>query len=378
MKYSWTGYFYGKEVFTTQLTYSDAWIDRSLISVKNGLRRIGWNADQLKDKVILNTGTGLYGIAFAKLGAKQVYTYDLNWTAVERVNKFNKENNLINHKAVTCNLLNIDPEEKFDLIYHSGVFQHLKDPDKGITIFSNALKDNGILYLDFYRSGRWRWFLTNALRRIVKRRFLAPMKELISIHYGIGKKGIENLNIQGYYPIQNLLDDLFVEYSHLFHPDQIEDKAFSLGLVKVFGPTSKDIDDKRDEYNFDLEVDHIFNTFVFDKKYSYYQPTYNRALKPKHQLSDLDFNKDYELEGVNLLCDFIGAVEAGYFTDYQICNILIVLYRSITPFYQDDLYFPGSRYMISKSLEFKDKTRKESLSILRFRMLSDMLKNFLN
>lgn len=380
MNYSFTGYLYGKHVFTEQLEFDEDTIARYRRSVLNGLERVGWTEADLPGKRVMDVGTGGYGLAFAELGA-HVTLCDLNWSAVERAAAYARERGLDHFEAECLDLLSAPlPSESFDLIYLSGVFQHLRDPRAGIARLAGALRPGGALYIDFYRSGRWRWFVTDLIRRIVRPRDLHALERALGYAFGFGMGDVARLEVGGERSAEFLLDDLFVEHANLFAPDQVHDAAQACGLKRIYGPTSKDLPDRGGAYDHDLEVDHIFNTFVFSREQAP-DTAFSRdlapALQPTDQLGGIAYTRDEERRTIELALELVGAVEAGRFADWERVQIALALYRTVSPFVPRDPYFPEHGLYLDSHGHVVEARSEDPLGIRRHRKLSRLLEAFL-
>ena len=380
LSYSFTGYLYGKHVFTQQLEFDEDTVARYRRSVLNGLERIGWTEADLPGKRVMDVGTGGYGLAFAELGAR-VTLCDLNWSAVERAAAYARGRGLRSFEAECLDLLAAPlPSESFDLIYLSGVFQHLRDPYAGLTRMAGALRPGGALYLDFYRSGRWRWFVADLLRRIVRPRDLHPLELALGYAFGFGSGDVARLEVSGERSAEFLLDDLFVEHVSLFAPDQVRGAAQACGLKPIYGPTSKDLPDRGGAYDHDLDIDHIFNTFVFSREQAPDTASSRAlapALQPTDQLGGIRYERDEERRTIELALELVGAVEAGRFPDWERIQIALALYRTVSPFVPQDPYFPEHGLRLDNRGHVVEARSREPLGIRRHRKLSRLIEAFL-
>ncbi len=109
--------------------------------------------DNLVNKKILDAGcgTGHRLMAVAKRYRKaRILGIDMTSTSLEIAKKNAKKNRLENVTFQRANILELDLQEKFDIIYSSGVVHHLEDPGKGLRNLCNHLNGDGIVIIWHY------------------------------------------------------------------------------------------------------------------------------------------------------------------------------------------------------------------------------------
>ena len=229
-------------------------------SVRRGLQRMGLRPEDVVGRRVMEVGTGLYGLGFHRLGAV-VEHRDISTRTVQALNAYVRTRGYGNLKSIRTDVVNDPlPEEHFDLIYLSGVFQHFQDPSRALVNVSQALKVGGNLYVDFYRSGRWRWFVVDVLRKIAERSLLHDVLLRFTEMCTLGQTQSFHLR-----QVEYLVDDMFVEHLNAFHPDDVKEDARVLGLELVKPATSMNLVDTEDRFDHSLFFPHIFNTLVFRK-----------------------------------------------------------------------------------------------------------------
>jgi SAM-dependent methyltransferase len=111
--------------------------------------------DDLANKKILDAGCGT---AHRFLPVAQRYRrancvgIDMTHASLEIAKKLAKKHKMQNMSFQQANLLNLKLNEKFDIIYSSGVIHHLEDPKKGLKNLCNILKDDGVIIIWLYHS----------------------------------------------------------------------------------------------------------------------------------------------------------------------------------------------------------------------------------
>ena len=128
--------------------------------LNNDIKVLGINVDDLKRWTVLNIGTGREAVVFSSLGAKIVEHYDLSEQHVKQTKDYAEKMDLVNLKSFQADVvMETLPVEMYELVYTNGVVHHFSDPVKGIVNLVNSLKKKGYMYLRFYRSGTFKWFV---------------------------------------------------------------------------------------------------------------------------------------------------------------------------------------------------------------------------
>jgi len=202
--------------------------------IKKSLKIMKISPKSLKNKTVFNIGTGREAKVFAKYGALVTHL-DIGKETVKEVKRWNKKTKKkIKTFSGDINDFNLGLK-KFDIIFLAGIYQHLKNPAYCLIKFLNALKVNGIMYLGFYRTGEFKYFIVDTIRYLVNKKLLPKIRELNSIIYCTG-----HLN---HYQSSRVMDDFFVPYKHNFHPrDVIHD-------IKKLGGEILYFDNDMREYN---------------------------------------------------------------------------------------------------------------------------------
>ena len=99
-------------------------------------------------------------------------------------------------------------ENKFDIIFLSGIYQHIQFPALALIKFINALKKNGLMYMGFYRSGEFKYFIVDAIRYILPVSSLAKVRDINSILFTFGE--------HRHYQSSRVMDDFFIPRKHNF------------------------------------------------------------------------------------------------------------------------------------------------------------------
>jgi len=102
-------------------------------NILKNLKQSGIKLRDLKEKNILNIGTGLEAVVFNKIGAKKIYHFDLSRRAVKNLTKLSKKKKFRNIISKKKNVVKdkIIISEKIDFVFLQGVFIILIMLEKG-------------------------------------------------------------------------------------------------------------------------------------------------------------------------------------------------------------------------------------------------------
>ena len=107
--------------------------------ILESLKVLSIKTRDLKGKKIFNIGTGRESRFFAKYGAK-VNHMDIGEESVNELKEWAKKNNL-QIASESGDILDKDiGENKYDLIFLSGIYQHIQKPAYALVKFLNSLK----------------------------------------------------------------------------------------------------------------------------------------------------------------------------------------------------------------------------------------------
>ena len=333
---NWTGYVYGGLAHSSHLEYDERSEVSGERSVRRGLTRIGLSADDIKGWRVMDVGTGGYALGFSRLGAR-VDHRDISSRTVRALNSYAHGRGYSELRSIRTDLVREElPSDTYDLIYLSGIFQHFSDPAQALVNVSRALKVGGHLYVDIYRSGRWRWFVVDMLRAIASDGLLYDVLGRFTEFCALANPRSFHLR-----QVELLVDDLFVENVHLFQPRDLEEAAGPLGLERVRPVTSMDLADPATAVDHSLFIAHVFNTLVFRKA----DVAVAEGLSAgRDQLAELEGLGGSYRAVADITADFVNAHRAGRFSRAQTVSHLVNLFRMAHPCWADDPYLvPGQR-----------------------------------
>ncbi len=175
--------------------------------IKKNIKKMNISKDELRDKIIMNVGSGRECLGFLQYRPKKIYHYDISQTNIQNFKKIIKKLNLKN--LIISRQLDLSrnklPKNKFDFIYLHGIIQHVDFVNIGVKNLCTSLKKDGLMWFYFYRPGSLNIFLGSLQRFLVKK---------TSIKYFL--KEVKKKHLNNF--IDGIMDDVFVPNRQLFYP----------------------------------------------------------------------------------------------------------------------------------------------------------------
>lgn len=214
--------------------------------------------DFLKNKTIIDIGTGFQAITASKMGAKFIYHLDISDEQVSWMQQYCKKQGIDNIKSIQCDITKEIPlQDKIDLVIMFGVWHHLDKPSDFIKNLIPVLNlDNSYIWLRNYRSGSWSRWLVAHLRDIAQNIDALVLEKILQIRY---PQSIFN-QWKG-----DMLDDLFAPIWQSFHPNQFEIENISIIIDKQSREYDFNDCDENFRVDFHINKDNIeqFKNFMF-------------------------------------------------------------------------------------------------------------------
>lgn len=273
-----TGVLYGKYSFGN--AYEELMSERMLEAIEPLIRTDLLKAGvyhRMHDLDVMDIGMGRQAVTLARLGAKSVAHHDISQAHVDRFSKMLKDRfrSLPITTRQTDVVLEPPASQAYDFVYLNGIVHHFSDTAAGLRNCARAVRPGGRIWVYFYRSGTFKWFLCSMIRRITSAENLDAGFVSAALTYAAGK----------YQDVLTgrIMDDFFVPYIHLYTPQNYMDFMDALGF-RVCG--SQDIDPLAD-VNHDCL--HHSATLVFERvrPLEDERPT-DRMLTPAADIDQLD------------------------------------------------------------------------------------------
>ncbi len=323
--------------------------------IKDSLKVIGIKENELKGRNVFNIGTGREARFFASKGAK-VFHVDLAKDAVDNFQKWAKEKSY-EVVSVNDNINNVDiGENKFDIVFLSGIYQHIDKPANALVKFINSIKPKGVIFLGFYRSGEYKYFIIDAIRYLLELNMMKKMRDINAI--------INTFSETKHYQIARMAD-LFIPRKFNFHPkDIINDINICGGKVLNFDNDYRDYNHENFDY-FSIGGDRIY--ISKDKNTNIKLAEIAKDLKTNEgidQLFGINYKEDIIKENVEMIKKIKTFYKTGFVEDYHIISLCISLYQTTRPYIQEYSYY----YQ-----EAKKNGRHKTINLI----LSNFIKNFI-
>ena len=327
--------------------------NKSEIYIKESLKIMKISLKALKNKKVFNIGTGRESRFFANHGA-QVTHLDIGEDTVKELKAWAKKNKKKVY-SFTSDIKDADiGQNKYDIIFLSGIYQHINKPAFALVKFINALKKNGKMYMGFYRSGEFKYFIVDAIRYLISRKQISDIRSLNAILFTLGEVN--------HYQSSRVLDDFFVPQKHNFHPsDVIKDIRLLGGKVLHFENDFRQYNHNGNNY-FSIGGDRIYITKKNNKVTKLSKVSKKlKTLKGKNQIFDLRYKEKIIKENIYLLKKIKKKYLKKHIKNLDIGALCIGLYQFTRP-------------MIFNQSEYFQQTKK----IGRHKTINKFLKNFLN
>ena len=301
--------------------------------IKASLKKMNVSLSQLKNMTVFNIGTGRESRFFASKNAKVTHV-DISKENVQSLNKWAKINGK-NVKSISGNIEKIDlGENKFDIIFLAGIYQHLLNPAYCLSKFINALKINGKMYMGFYRSGEFKYFIVHAVRYILGSRNNLKNLKKISKQVHIYNSIIHTLGNKNNYQNSRVLDDFFVPRKHNFHPkDIIHDIKILGGTISYFDNDFRNYNHETRKY-FSVGGDRIYITKKTKKNVRLNNIKKNlKTINGKDQILNVKYKEKIINENIRLIKKIKKKLIKN--NDLKIL-ISLSMYQFTRPFNQDE------------------------------------------
>jgi hypothetical protein len=302
----------GAIVNNNNLDYSDyfnkAILKKYKSEINKNMKRFGFKKSDLKNKIIMNVGTGVEALSFRQFNPKHIFHYDISEFQVNRLNKYIKRKKL--QKFISSSRLDLSrdklPKNKFDFIYLHGIIQHTDHPGKTLENLIYAMKDKGKMWFFFSRAGTLIRVIGEMQRRIT--RFLN-----IDDFY-LAMKTMEQALFKDNKFSDSIMDNSYVPNQNTFVPRTYLE-FLKNNYIKVFGDSLLFKNNKKN-------VDHIqFHESVIlflekTKSISKIKKKYVNSLSPKYVFNELDI-KNYKDRNIKTIIKLFNKLEIKLKKNHQ-------------------------------------------------------------
>jgi SAM-dependent methyltransferase len=225
---NFTGDLYGKYSFGNlyETILSESFIRENTLPILRDDLKIAGVYDRIKNLDIMDVGTGRQALTFALLDAKSVSHFDISEDHVARFSALLSENYpnlpITTEHIDLCR--NAPPKEKYDFVYLNGIVQHFSNTATGLKNCAASVKPNGRIWVYFYRSGTFKWFVCSMIRKMLNAVDLDASFIASALIYSEGRLDDPAVSL--------IMDDFFAPYIHLYSPFQYIEFMERLGFKK--------------------------------------------------------------------------------------------------------------------------------------------------
>ena len=321
--------------------------------------------EDLKNKKVFNIGTGRESRYFAEQGA-EVYHVDIAKDSSDALNDWAKKANKKVYSQFG-DILEVDIGiNKYDIIYLNGIYQHIEKPALALFKFINSLKKNGVMYMGFYRSGEFKFFIVDAIRHLIDFSMIKEVREINSILF--------TLNKLNHYNSTRVMDDFFIPKKHNFHPnDIIDDLKLIGGDIFYFDGDTRDYNHEIEEKEKTLHEDKGYFSIGGDRIYitKKHENIKNlkdiipelKTLRGRDQIFEVNYQDNIINENIEMIKKIKILKDSGFISKTNIACLTIGLHQFTRP------------YIFKESFYYQETMRNGRHKVLN-QYLKEFIKNF--
>ena len=334
---TYTSFIYGEQTWGPLFSEGDGhpipYTDNSAATyIHDSLKILKISPDDLGKFSVLNIGSGREAVIFQQLGAAQVTHLDIAKSNTENTRRYAQRMGIENLSSVHADIQTTElPDEHFDLIFLAGIYQHIHNPAKALINLSRMLKVGGKMYLGFFRSGEWKYFIVDTIRYLITRDLFSCVKSKIALSCSFGQAM--------HYQMIRTLDDFFVPCQHKFHLRDVIHDANRVGLgIFHFDNDFREYAHEGSGY-FSIGGDRIY---LSKEKPLTAVPALEelQTRQGRHQLRDVPYQEEIIRSNIDLIERLRTLVDHGIIPQDDLAVLAINLYRFTRPFVpeQDEYY----------------------------------------
>lgn len=263
--------FYAEQVHSHIFADPDQTLAKYRRRVHSELTRLGIDPASLRNKTLLDIGSGWQTIVFHELGCRRVFHLDINPLHSEFLNRYTTERSIDTIISTTIDVCrSMGPAEAVDLAFVAGVYHHLSDREGFLSQLLPAMAANGQILFRVYRSGTWSRWLVSELRS-------ASVNRLTADALLLAYRMLRPHDCDGQF-VGDMVDDLLTPQWLSFHPDQFKADADALSL-------DYRCDEERFEVDFSDRDENFRLTWRLD--HSPPQPAYGQLATGREHVAEL-------------------------------------------------------------------------------------------
>jgi hypothetical protein len=287
-----------KHIFTDRYVFHEKENRDIDVLLSKNLAEVGLAPKDLQNRVVLNNGTGYETMAFHRLGAKQIYHFDISEVPVKNLQELSKGerfSNISSQKADLCDVEYNIPEG-VDVVYLSGAVHHFWNPEASMYKLLPTLNKDARIFFRVYRSGSLKFFVSDFVRKFTNFKGREIIDDVFTKKFGAFPKDEGKTKENMYVHLNTVLfDDTFVPVLFLFDINKI-DKFFELNGFRRL------IDNDLPDYSHDnRDIACTMTSLAYQKVSDRTDEVKGEFSGHINQLTDIEYKHPYISETVELM-----------------------------------------------------------------------------
>lgn len=210
--------FYSKYVHFDYYSLLNKNLKKAEMRILSEIKYFGLNKNFLKNKNVIDIGSGLQSLAFNKLGCKKIYHFDIDKKNIRKFKALCKKKGIKNIHSFCIDLskekINNLINDEIHLIFCCGIINHVNKLNFFFRTLFSQLSNQGYFYLRFYNCNsltrQWNAFL---------RKYFSNSVKLNQIKYYLDKRYSKLIKNRF---LNDLYDDLHVSIWKCFDKNHIK------------------------------------------------------------------------------------------------------------------------------------------------------------
>lgn len=192
-------------------------MDLATATIRKNMDELGVAIETLGDSSVLNVGTGREALVFHRLGAGDVFHFDISEKSVNNLQQLSLNDtfsNIHSLQADICEDRALGLEGNVDIVYLNGVLHHLHATEIAVNNIVQSLRPGARVFFRIYRSGSLGFFVVNFIRRLISYEDFDLTVKVAAKRFG------DTEDPGGMYA--DVVDDFFVPVLNLFDPRELD------------------------------------------------------------------------------------------------------------------------------------------------------------